>query len=248
MKANVIVFEAATFILFLVFYHGACRVLGRSRNRAFLVGAVLFSLAIQTAAVLGGVENFYWYSLNSYYKHYPLGGYIIWLGLVPLASVLLWYMVAAVSYISSDLLMKNGKPWAKGAVAGAIAVGFYLLIEPIAVTNHWWTWNLKSFYIFDVPLVAWIGIFASVFLFSYVFRLTIVDKKEIPVIGKLEDASIKRWPMKSKKITKNLSFRQLTSVFLFRLAMAFVAFGVVMAPVLAVLWAVANRGQIPPGW
>jgi len=244
----VIVFEAATFILFLVFYQGARRAMGRSRNRAFLLGAVLFSLAVETTAVLGGVKNFYWYSLNSYYKHYPLGGYIIWLGLVPLAACLLWYMVAASSYVASSTLMPKRSIWARAAVAGAIATGFYLLIEPVAVTNHWWTWNLKSFYIIDVPLLAWIGVFLTVFLFTAVYQLTMVEGKEMPLIQKLEDLSIKRWPMRSRKHTKNLGFHQLVGVFLFRLAIAFVAFCAVMAPFMIVLWVIANRGQIPPGW
>ena len=51
MKANVIVFEAAVFILFLAFYYGMRRALGKRRNWVFLLGAVLFSLAIETASL-----------------------------------------------------------------------------------------------------------------------------------------------------------------------------------------------------
>lgn len=248
MNANVIVFEAAVFILLLVFYPGSGRFLGRSRARAFLAGAVLFSLAVQTAAVLAGGMNFYWYQLNSYYKHYPLGGHIIWLGVVPLVSLLLWYLVAAISYIAASMLASRRGAWTKAAISGGIATAFYLLIEPIAVTNHWWTWNLKSFYFLEVPVLAWLAVFLSVFVFTAMYQLTVVDMADPKWLKKLEDSTIKKWPIKSKKITRNLSWRQLEGVFYFRLLVAFGAFAVVMAPLTAALWLIANRGQIPPGW
>ena len=248
MKANVIVFEAAVFILFLAFYYGARRSLGKRRNWMFLLGYVLFSLAIETVAVLTGVMNFFWYAQNDYFKHYPLGGHIIWLGLVPLVSLLLFYMVTATSYLATNALVKKRGVWVKSAVTGGIALVFYLLIEPIAVTNHWWTWNLKSFYLIDVPVIAWLGTFVAVFLFSAAYRLTITEKADIKPFAAIENMTIKRWPIKSKKLTKNLTWVQLEGIFLFRLAACFVVFCAAMAPLVAAFWAIANRGQIPPGW
>jgi hypothetical protein len=248
MKANVIVFEAAVFIFFVVFYQGARRALGKRRNWVFLLGAVLFSLAIETTMVLGGVKNFFWYAQNDYYKHYPLGGHIIWLGLVPLASLLLWYMVTAVSYLSANALIRKRGVWLKSAAAGGIALAFYLIIEPIAVTNHWWSWNLKSFYLIDVPVIAWLGTFIAVFLFTAAYQLTIMERADITPLTTIENMTIKRWPIKSKKITKNLGWVQLEAVYLFRLLACFVVFCAAMAPLVAVFWAIANRGQIPPGW
>jgi len=166
MKANVIVFDASMLILGVVFYYGMKRALGKSRGRAFIVGALSFALAIETLAVLCGVVNFYWYSINGYYKHYPLGGYIVWLGLVPLAVMLLFYIVSAASYVMATWVYRKQNIWARSAVAGVIAFLFYLMIEPVAVTNHWWTWNAKSFYVIDIPLFAWLGVFAAVFLFT----------------------------------------------------------------------------------
>ena len=248
MKANVIVFETAVFILFLTIYYGARRAMGKRRNWVFLLGAVLFSLAIETASVLGGVKNFFWYAQNDYYKHYPMGGHVIWLGLVPLVSLLLWYMVTATSYLAADVLIKKRGVWLKSAVAGGIALVFYLVIEPIAVTNHWWTWNVKSFYLIDVPLIAWLGTFIAVFLFSAVYRLTIMDKADIAPLNAIENRTLKTWPMKSKKLTKDLTWIQLEGIFLFRLLACFVLFSAAMAPIMALFWAIANRGQIPPGW
>ena len=248
MKANVIVFEAAVFILFLAFYYGARRTLGKRRNWVLLLGATLFSLAIETVAVLAGVMNFFWYAENDYYTHYPLGGHIIWLGLVPLTSLLLWYMVTATSYLAANALVKKRGVWVRSAVTAGIALVFYLVIEPIAVTNHWWTWNLKSFYLIDVPLIAWLGTFIAVFLFSAAYRLTIVEKADIKRFTAIENNTVKRWPIKSKKLTKNLTWVQLEGVFLFRLSACFVLFCAAMAPLIAFLWAIANRGQIPPGW
>jgi len=248
MKANVIVFEAAVFILFLAFYYGMRRTLGKRRNWVFLLGAVLFSLAIETASVLGGVKNFFWYAQNDYYKHYPMGGHIIWLGLVPIVSLLLWYMVTATSYLAAQALAKKRGVWPKSALAGIIALTFYLIIEPIAVTNHWWTWNVKSFYLIDVPLITLLGTFIAAFLFCAAYRLTIMDRADIGPLAVIENKTIKRWPIKSRKLTGNLTWVQLEGVFFFRLFGCFVVFCAAMAPIMALLWAVANRGQIPPGW
>lgn len=248
MKANAIVFEALTFILFLVFYRGASHAMGKSRNRVFFLGAVLFSLIIQTLAVALGAMNFYWYAINSYYKTYPLGGYVIWLGVVPLAACLLWYMVTATCQMVSTILMPKAKIWSRSAVAGAIAVGFYALIQPVAVTNHWWTWNLKSFYIIDIPLVALFAVFGSVFLFNVVYELTVLEPKDQKTLKRFEDKTIKRLAFKSNRHAKNLNWRQLEWLFMFRLVLAVVVFAAYIAPVVAIFWAVANRGQIPPGW
>jgi hypothetical protein len=248
MKANVIVFEAAMFILFLVFYHGASRAMGKSRHRGFFIGALLFSLGFQTVAVWAGGMNFYWYSINSYYKHYPLGGYIVWLGLVPLAMCLLWYMIAATAQMLSAVLMPRGKLASRSAIAGLIAVGFYLLVLPVAVTNHWVTFNLKSFYVLDIPLVALFAVFGSVFLFNGVYDLTILQQRDTKLLKKIEDRTIKRVAFKSNKYAKNLTWAQLEWLFFFRLALALVAFAVYMVPIVVIFWAIANRAPIPSGW
>lgn len=248
MKANVIVFEAAVLIASIVFYQGARRALGRSRNRAFLAGSVFFWLVIETGAVLGGLKNYYWYAQNDYYSHYPLGGYVIWLGLVPVAVVLLWYMVCASAYITSINLVPRRSVAARSAVAGAIAGAFYMLVEPIAVTNHWWTWNVKSFYLIDVPLLGVIAVFMSVFLFTTNFHATAMDMSDIKILKTLEGLTVRRWPEKSEGPINNLRWTGLLQVYFFRLACCLVVFVVAMAPVMVVLWLVANRGQIPPGW
>jgi hypothetical protein len=248
MNANVIVFEAIIFLFFLVFYHGAGRAMGKSRNRAFLLGAALLALAIENAAVLGGVKNFYWYAANDYYHHYPLGGYVIWLGLVPLAAVLLWYVVTASAYLTVTTLMPGGKWYSRSAAAGAIAVAFYMLIEPIAVTNHWWTWNVKSFYVLDVPLLALFAVFVSVFVFVSNYYLTITETRDIKALVSLEKRTVRRWTVRSKEAAGNLKWCQLRALFLFRLIPCLFVFAVVIAPVMLLLWLVANRGQIPPAW
>lgn len=248
MKANVIVFEVFTFVLSIVFYAGMKRALGKSRGRAMFLGAVLFSLAIETIAVWGGTKNFYWYATNDYYKHYPLGGYIIWLGIVPLAALLLFYMVSAASYLASRYLVRGGNLWVRSAVAGAVGLTFYFMIEPVAVTNHWWVWNAQSFYLIDVPLFAWVATFVGVFLFTAAYQLTIIERNDPKPLKSLEDRTIKRWPLKCKQPSTELRWSLLEGVFLFRLLVALAVFVAVMAPVMALLWAVANRGHIPPGW
>ena len=248
MKANVIVFDASMLILGVVFYYGMKRALGKSRGRAFIVGALSFALAIETLAVLCGVVNFYWYSINGYYKHYPLGGYIVWLGLVPLAVMLLFYIVSAASYVMATWVYRKQNIWARSAVAGVIAFLFYLMIEPVAVTNHWWTWNAKSFYMIDIPLFAWLGVFAAVFLFTLVYQMTVVEMSEPKALARIEKRTVRRWPLKCDKAIRDMNWGRVEGMFAFRLLLAYVCFCAFMAPVMAVLWAVANRGQIPPGW
>lgn len=248
MKANVIVFEASILILTPFFYAGTKRYLGRSRSRVFLLGSVLFSLAIETGAVLGGVKNFYWYSLNSYYKHYPLGGYIIWLGLVPLAACLLFYMICASSYMAGALLAPRKGAYAQSAIAGLISVIGYLMIEPVAVTNHWWTWNVKSFYLLDFPVLTLVGVFLAVFLFTITYQITIMELGDFKILSKFEEKTIKRWPIKSSKSTHNLSWIQLIEVFTFRCIAALAVFSASIAPIMVLLWVFANRAHIKPGW
>lgn len=247
MKANVIVFESITLALLLVFYHGSSRAMGRSRNRAYFTGAVLFSLVAQTLAVALGGMNFYWYSINSYYETYPLGGYIVWLGVVPFAACALFYMIAAISQMLSSLLMGKAKASSRAAVSGAIAVGFYALVLPVAVTNHWWTYNLKTWYVIDIPLAALLGIFTSAFLFNLVYELTIIETRDFKPLKKFEDKTVKKL-LKSVKYARNLNWRDLQWLFMYRLVFAMLALGALMAPVVLVLWLVANRAHIPPGW
>ncbi|MDD5748832.1 MAG: carotenoid biosynthesis protein [Actinomycetota bacterium] len=248
MRANVIVFEASVLVLSPFFYMGAKRYLGRSRNRIFLSGAVLFSLAIETGMVLGGMKNYYWYSINSYYKHYPLGGYIIWLGLVPLAATLLFYMVCATSYIAGGILAPKKGALAQSAVAAVVTLVFYLLIEPVAVTNHWWTWNAKSFYFLDIPVFALLGAMLATLLYTFIYQKTIMELEDVKVLGAIEAKTIKRWALDPKKATRNLSLKQLMGLFAFRCFAALVAYGFVIAPIIFVLWILANRGQIKSSW
>jgi len=248
VNANVIVMETAVFLLFLVFYYGASRAMGASRHRGYFTGALLFSLAVLTTAVWAGGMNFYWYGINSYYKHYPLGGYIVWLGLVPLAACLLWYMVAATSQILSALFAPKAGPWTRAALSGALALPFYLLVLPVGVTNHWWTFNLKSFYVIDIPLPALFALFGSVFIFNAVYETTVLELRQAGFLKSLEDKTIARVAYRNVKDPRSLSWAQLKALFFFRLAAGFVTFAVCMAPVVVIFWAIANRGHIPPGW
>ncbi len=224
------------------------RTFGRSRARAFLYGGLLFSLAIETTFVLTGLKNFYWYSTNNYYKHYPLGGYIIWLGVVPLAALFLWIMAAGFSYIISESITSQQNEYVRSLISGAIALVFYLLAEPVGITNHWWVWNAKSFYFIDIPVFSLICVFFSVFILTLVFRMTIMARKDIPVLSAVEQNTMRKFIVKSKRTTKNLTWSQLRRLYLFRLTLSYVSLVVVMSPIIAAFWAIANRGHIKPGW
>lgn len=224
------------------------RTLGRSRARAFVYGGLLFSLAIETTFVVIGLKNFYWYSSNNYYKHYPLGGYIIWLGVVPLAALLLWIMVAASSYIISESMARKWNEYVRSLISGSIALVFYLLAEPVGITNHWWVWNAKSLYFIDIPVFSLICVFFAVFFSTLIFRTTIMERKDLSILSAIEQNTLRKFIVKSKRATKNLTWAQLRRVYLFRLMLSYVSLALVMAPIIAAFWSVANRGHIKPGW
>lgn len=250
MKANVIVFDAGILILSVPFILMAQRAMGRSKGRAFLLGSILFYLAVETASVIGGLKNYYWYATNGSYgfSHYPLGGYIVWLGLVPLSALLLFCMVCATSYLSAIYLLPDRGRWMRSAVAGLLALLLYLIIEPVAVTNHWWTWNLKSFYLIDVPLLGWIVVFLAVFFFTAVYDMTVMEKAEPAPLSAIERSTVRRWLLKTEDSIGDLSLDKLWVVYIYRLLLCFAALVAVAAPFAVLLWAVANRGHIPPGW
>ncbi len=235
-------------ILFPFFYYGLIRTLGRSRARAFAYGSFLFGLALETTFVICGLKNYYWYSINNYYKHYPLGGYIIWLGVVPLAALILWTITVASSYIIAESTAGKQNPYVRSSIAGCIALIFYLLAEPVGITNHWWVWNAKNFYFLDIPVFNLLYVFLAVFVFTLVYRATIMERKDTPALSTLEQRTLRKFFVKSKKATRNLTWPELRRVFLFRLALGCVTLGAVMTPIITVLWAVANRGHIKPGW
>ncbi|MBN1288721.1 MAG: carotenoid biosynthesis protein [Actinobacteria bacterium] len=248
MKANVIVFETAILIFTIVFYQGAKLLMGKKRNLAFFLGAACFSLVIESIAVAGGAKNFYWYAANNYYSHYPPGGYIVWLGVVPLAYCLLWYIVSMTSYVIATAFLPRAKSYLSCLLAGGIAVVFYMIIEPVGVLNHWWTWNLKSFYMIDVPLAACISAFLSVFVFTWIYHVTVFEKRDIGALARIENNTFKRWPMKTRKLTRNLDWDDLQTVYFFRLGLGVLAYSAVIAPFMVLFWAIANRGHIVPGW
>jgi len=249
VRANVIVFEVTTVLLFIAFYEGARRAMGKRRARTFLLGAAAFALVIETVAVLTGLMNFYWYSTNIYYKSYVPTGYLFWLGVVPLAPVLLFAMVCAMSYLAAAWILAGRRLYARCLLAGGIAAVFYLMIEPIAVVNRWWVWQARSFYVLDFPLFAPIAVLLATFGFTLVFHYTIMERKDPKLVASLERKTVKKWPIKYREAaTHTLNWHQLGLLFLFRAAAVLVAFFVAITPFIILFWAVANRAQVISNW
>lgn len=248
MKANVIVFEIIAVAFFIATFILGRKVFGKSRCRAFLTGALLFSLAAETVAVAAGGKNFFWYEINSYFTHYTPTGYLLWLGLVPAAACMIWALIAAFSYISVFTLMEKSSLWKKASVSGLVAVFFQLLIQPVAVTNHWWTWNMKSFYFLDVPVVLYVGTFIGTYVFTRIYHRTFVEGTDCTGLAALEKVSVRRWPVRSTQPLGELRWVQVLEVFSFRLAAGFLILTLCMAPFVLLFWAIANRGMIPLGW
>ncbi len=248
MKANIIVFEISAFIFSLAIYLSARKALGKSTNRTFFLGAVGLSLLFETAGVLLGYRNYFWYAQHNYFNHYPLGGIIIWLGLVPLAACLTFYILTACSYFISKALLPKGSIWSRGALAGLTAVVIAFMIEIVAVTNHWWTWNLKSYYFLDIPVFYLVFLFIMVFVFTSIFERTMVQQEDFRVLKWLENKLVRPRILKSQKKTKNLYFGQRRVLFYSRLVASVPVLAAAAGLLTYVFWLIANRGQIPPGW
>lgn len=248
MKANVIVFEISTILFFIAAFIGARLVLGKSRCRAFLTGAVFFSLAAETVAVALGGKNFFWYEIHSYYSHYTPTGFLLWFGLVPGAACLLMAMVLLFSYLSTFTLMEKSALWKKASAAGVVAVFFQLLIQPVAVTNHWWTWNMKSFYFLDVPVLLYLATFLGTYIFTRIYHRTFVEGADCTGLATLERLTVRRWPIMSMQPLGELRWIQVIQVFSFRLIAGFGILVASTAPFVLLFWAIANRGMIPLGW
>ncbi len=61
----------------------------------------------------------------------------------------------------------------RAALAGLIAVNLDLLIDPVAVANSWWVWQVNNIYIQGVPLANYIGWWFMIFTFVVFSELAI---------------------------------------------------------------------------
>lgn len=156
----------------------------------------------------GGLENSA-SMFGGYY--YPGASLTIFLNECPLDVVMGWVVLIYCSSYMAHILIGKGKgslpsmgigmdpekgvdrqfiklTALRAALAGAIAVNLDLFIDPVAVANNWWVWQVNNIYIQGVPLGNYIGWWVMIFTFVFFYDFVITysetnNKKETTMSG-----------------------------------------------------------------
>lgn len=181
VNANIII----TYSLAIITAIHSLKFKGVYKSLLFFFGAVLVGGSLENLASL----------FSGYY--YPGSELTIFLGKCPFDVVLGWYSILYnCSFFSHTLIgKKKGSLPSMGMgtnpengvdsymirltalrsmLAGAIAVSLDLLIDPVAVENSWWVWQINNIYILGVPLGNYIGWFLMIFFFTFFFDLILM--------------------------------------------------------------------------
>lgn len=150
----------------------------------------------------GGVEN-----ANAMFGgyHYPGSNLTLFLGLCPFDVVLGWFVILyCCSFFSHSLIAKGkGSYFSQGIgtepengidknfilltliraiLAGALAVNLDMFIDPVAVENAWWIWQIDNIYIQGVPignyLGWWVLISSSAFFYDVIITHGSLKRQE----------------------------------------------------------------------
>ncbi len=176
----------------LIFIH-SFKFRGLFKSLLLFLGAVV---------VGGGVEN-----INSILGgyNYPGSDFTIFLVDCPFDVVLGWYVLIYCCTFMSHTIIGKGKgslqsigigtdpengvdksfiklSILRGMLAGLFAVLLDLIIDPVAVANNWWKWEIHNIYIQGVPLGNYIGwwmlISTSAILYDIIMTYGSINKKE----------------------------------------------------------------------
>lgn len=148
----------------------------------------------------GGIEN-----VNSIFGgyYYPGSELTLFIGVCPFDVILGWYiLIYCCSFFAHSLIGKGrgslpiigigtapiaiDKQFLKdtilrAALAGYIAIDIDFLIDPVAVENKWWIWQINNIYILGVPLGNYMGwwmlIFWGVFFHDLIMAYCSVNNK-----------------------------------------------------------------------
>jgi len=167
---------------------------GTYKTLLLFLGAVIIGGGIENAnATFGGY-------------HYPGSEFTLFLGECPFDVILGWFVIIYCSSYFSHIIIGKGRgsrpaigigtnpkngidrtfikdTFLRAALAGYIAVNLDFLVDPVAVENKWWIWEVDNIYIIGVPLGNYIGwfflIFFTCFFYDYIITYcTINDFKQ----------------------------------------------------------------------
>jgi len=162
------------------------------------------SLLLFFGAVIigGGVEN-----ANAIFGgyHYPGSELTLFLGLCPFDVVLGWFVILYCCSYMSHLLIGHAEgslssqgigtnpengidinfvkvTFYRALLAGLLAVNLDMTIDPVAVENEWWIWQIHNIYIQGVPLGNYLGwwllISSSAFFYDLIIAYGSIKHQE----------------------------------------------------------------------
>lgn len=142
------------------------------------------SFAISFAAEFIGIN--FSYSFGGYSYSDLLGPKILG---VPFLVILMWAALIYVAYALSEHILdfritkhisKKDKfylAFFSSIVAALAAVAWDFVLDPLAVTTNWWTWQTAGVY-FGIPASNFIGWFIVVFLAVFLFKMLFEKEHE----------------------------------------------------------------------
>ncbi|MHA1150299.1 MAG: carotenoid biosynthesis protein [Promethearchaeota archaeon] len=188
VNANIII----TYSLAILTAIHSLKFKGIYKSLLFFFGSVLVGGSLENLASL----------FSGYY--YPGSELTLFLGKCPFDVILGWYTILYNCSFFSHCIIGNKKgslpsigigtnpenglnsnlirlTILRSILAGAIAVSLDLLIDPVAVENEWWIWQINNIYFLGVPLGNYIGWFLMIFLFTFFFDIILLfgHSKEI---------------------------------------------------------------------
>ncbi len=170
-------------LAFLVAIH-SFKFRGVYKTLLLFFGAVIAGGGLENGASLFGGYYYPGDTLTIFLSHCPLDVVMGWVVLIYCSSYMAHVLVGKGR--GSLLTMGFGTAPEHGidkqfikltvlraALAGAIAVNLDLLIDPVAVANSWWVWQVNNVYIQGVPLANYIGWWFMIFTFVVFSELAI---------------------------------------------------------------------------
>jgi len=157
-----------TYTLAIVIFFHSYKFRGLFKSLLLFLGSLVVGGGVENAnSILGGY-------------HYPGSEFTLFLYHCPFDVVLGWYVIIYCCSFMSHTLIGNGKgsqqsigigtdpengidrnfiklTILRGMLAGLFAILLDFTIDPVAVENEWWIWEIDNIYIQGVPLGNYIG-------------------------------------------------------------------------------------------
>jgi len=224
--------ELGTIFIACIVALAGIKVYGNQKAAYFLVGSVIWTSIIENLGVMAKSYTYYTYA-GLFGPNYP--GYMFWVGRVPLWVELGWVIVAlSLFIIFHEVVLPGRSPFLQAACAGLLAVNIDLLIDPVAVSNSLWQWINPSLYFLGVPIYNFVGWFCLIFFYDLLFNFTILQKRSVAILGRIEGLFLK----------DNYNDGAKSARFAFRLIVTILLVAVLLTIIADVMIAVATAGGV----